>query len=206
MNPLAVIGYLVFAGIGLLIYAVLWAYPPTRPFMIGLHAFAGAVLVLFVAVAVVGARRRESEAPAADDSGERPDARGIDDNAPASMRVDVLVHESQPYPHPGRSMTPNYRVRVTAVNNTDGHAELDASNFSVVDGDGEAYFDLGWLADLPDHLLADDVVALQSGESAGGWLYFEVPDPGRVARFEYDPSNLSMDMVSTRLGDSRTGG
>lgn len=205
MNFLAFVGYVVFAGIGLLIYALLWAYPPTRPFMIGIHAFAGAVLVLLVALAVIGARRRESEAPAADDSGQRRGAQRSAVDPPAPMRVDLLVHESEPYPHPGGGMAPNYRIRITAVNNTDSSAELDASNFAVVDGDGEVYYDIGWVADLSGPFLADGVVTLRSGESSGGWLYFEVADPSRSLRFEYSPDDIDADLVSTPLGGSQHG-
>ena len=102
-------------------------------------------------------------------------------------------------------MAPNYRIRVAAVNNTDSNAELDASNFAVVDGDGEVYYDIGWVADLSGPFLADGVVTLRSGESSGGWLYFEVADPSRSLRFEYSPDDIDADLVSTPLGGSQRG-
>lgn len=199
MNPLAAIGYLVFAGTGLLIYVALWAYGPTRPAMIGIHAFAGAAIVLIVVWGLVAGRGRETEAPGAADPGK---AKGTPDGAGGHSdagTVDVVVDESEPYPLSDRSGLPNFRVRVTATNNTLDGAELDASNFAVVDREGEAYFDLGWLADLPDRLLADACVSLERGASASGWLYFEVDDPDRVAKLEYDPVDLALDTISLPL-------
>ena len=199
MNPLAVIGYFVIAGTGLLFYVVLWAYAPTRPFMIGIHAFAGAIVVLLVVWAVIARRGRETEEPGANDPGTAEGAPEGTGGHSGSGTVDVVVEDSEPYPLSDRRGTPNFRVKVTATNNTGDEAVLDASNFAVVDGQGEAYFDLGWLGDLPDCLLADGSVSLERGESEWGWLYFEVHDPDRVAKLEYDPVDLTLDPISIPL-------
>lgn len=199
MNPLAAVGYLVFAGTGLLIYVALWAYGPTRPAMIGIHAFAGAAIVLIVVWGLVAGRRRGTEAPGGDDPGK---AKGNPDGVGGHSdpgTVDVVVDESEPYPLSDRSGLPNFRVKVTATNNTGYEAVLDASNLAVVDLEGEAYFDIGWLADLRSYFLADGLVSLERGESRRGWLYFEVHDPARVARLEYDPVDLALDTMSLPL-------
>ncbi len=198
MNPLAFIGYLVFAGTGLLIYVVLWAYDGTRPVMMALHVFAGALLVLLVVWPLLRRRREGANTPSA--KGDEREGTPGGSSVPSDLKgVEVVVEEWEPYPLSDRRDLPNFRVRITATNNTEHETTLETWHFAVVDRDGESYFELGWLADLPSRLLADGSTTLQSGKAAEGWLYFEVAGPSCSLHLEYAPDDLDVDEVSFPL-------
>jgi len=199
MNPLAFIGYLVFAGAGLLIYVGLWAWDETRNAMIFLHILAGGALVFIVVWNQLTGQRGDAKTPSAKEDKRERTPRSS--SVPSDLKkVDVVVEEWEPYPLSDRRGTPNFRVRVTATNTGTRPVELDIINFAIVDDEGEAHF-IGFWDRLPDLLLEDDVLTLQRGDAAEGWLYFAVPDLSRSLHLEYSPYDVDADIVTFPLED-----